>query len=739
MALSLNSTFVQAAAMGISEPRFLVELYVDASTSYKFLSGKCTSSSMGSYPESILTLEPVTRTLDWKTREVSTNQVSISFVRDELWNTLLNDYAIKGGYVDVKLGFSEIAEASYEQHAVLLVSSVRETETEIGLVCKTVENKLMGTEIFWQWVSLHPLQCARRILTIAGIPNSRQDLTSLAPSSYTSDISHFVVSRAHTGGLFGSGEITATNGLTKPTKASDLLSDIGRILGGSFGSDENGDVRFTKFDPSSAVADTWTTDDLFEVVVEPLYENLVNKVTVNSHPYVMGSGAAYAYEFSDEDATSQSDYAIVVPGGTDEDNVQELPLETDWISGVAQLYSDMTSSVPGVGQQFVVQGYSVHGFCGTAWGNISHGTWYSNSGYGSGSQNSEHQVSSGRPLYVRIGQEIIKCSAVTFLDDANIHIYDEANSTNRWRYIRSPHSLSLVVAERGWGTSSAAAHTGVESSDDPDLVFDVTIQQWVSDLLVTRLKDGGQAIRCCTGLHKYGIEVGDLVSLTLPAARYRAKGRAGLSSTTKFEVTEKALDLFASSPCIRWTLVEAAWSGASSHTGSVDVRFQAIGSTTEQYEAAANVDFARPHVYSGLDVASTSTLDVTFNTGIASNGMTSARVKEQITHTVTASKDTYFAVDTKTGSVSAYEVANSAAQPTKAPQEAWMALVVSDGSGITSTTDIRSKTALSGVKVIDETVGPMKTLAENVGRNHNFDFNAWSRGGDYPPDGWDVK
>lgn len=714
MALSLNANFLAAAARGTCEPRFLVELYVEAGTSFKFLSGKCDSFS---HPESITKVVPVTRTLDYLKRTANTSTATITFVRDTLWETILDTYAVKGGHVDISLGFAELAEGDFEPHAGLIVENVRETEVEISLVCKTVEKKFGDEDIYWQWIGLHPLQIARRILVLAGIPNARVDLTTLDPATYSADISHFACSRVHGGiGMFGGTRgIASTNAMSSPISAGELLSDVAQILGGSFIDDETGAVAFTKFDPAAAVVDSWTEDDITDLLIEPLYENLINRVTVNTHPYNFTNGDPGHIGYYEEDTASQAAFSVVVPGGSDENNVKEFVINTDWIAGVAQLYSNFTPTLPANGAKFIIQGWATHGFCGTAWGDITHGPpgaptdFYSTSNYGTGSQNAEHAVSSSRPVYIRVGGEILKCTSMSVIDDAGMWAQNPLNDTNY--NVQIPHRLEFTLAASGGRAAlgtTAATHSGIDGGGTPDLCFDMTIQERIARVLVERLRHGGHVIQASTGLGKYKVTRGDLIDITLPASRFRAKGRAGLDSATKFEITEKAVDLYADPPRLKWTMVEAAWSGAPAASlmqGGFD-RLPA-GLALGGLRAAMNADVGDPHIESGLDVASASVFDVTFNPGIASSLHTRAEASEQSTFTVAASKDTYFAADTASGNITSYEVANLAAQPTKAPQEAWMAKVVSDGAGITSADDVtlRTTTAIHGERLHDDTVG----------------------------------
>ena len=63
--------------------------------------------------------------------------------------------------------------------------------------------------------------------------------------------------------------------------------------------------------------------------------------------------------------------------------------------------------------------------------------------------------------------------------------------------------------------------------------------------------------------------------------------------------------------------------------------------------------------------------------------------------TFTASKDTYVTYCLYTTDWNTYAVANDAAAPTKAELEIWIAKVVTDGSGITGSTDLRNQVKLA--------------------------------------------
>jgi hypothetical protein len=368
-----------------------------------------------------------------------------------------------------------------------------------------------------------------------------------------------------------------------------------------------------------------------------------------------------------------------------------------------------------------VGGGLVGAICGTRW-----------SGFPAGSQAADAQISASRLLYLKIDDEVISFDQATVnttrLRTSN-KIYDPETATDV-TVGGIPHFVTLRVKDRGALGTTIADHPLVGNLKK---LRDVTIAHGMSAAKLDRFADGGvYVVECETDFSHAQVEVSDLVALVTD--RFKGYGDDGLDANTKWEVIGKQYDYFASPPKIKWVLAWATKTGASAGTRTwAGTR----GSYSDEPAAEVMDYWADTHVREGyedeLEVSAATGLNVEIAAGAASGPSGVGYVEEAYEMAVSANSTTYVYMDTEVGQPVTYE---SVAEPAASAAWAPLAKVESDATGITAVTDLRSRTVTDGVSVHEGTIGPQQTLAENTGRNHNFDFNAWSRGAEYPPDGW---
>jgi hypothetical protein len=100
----------------------------------------------------------------------------------------------------------------------------------------------------------------------------------------------------------------------------------------------------------------------------------------------------------------------------------------------------------------------------------------------------------------------------------------------------------------------------------------------------------------------------------------------------------------------------------------------------------------------------------TIAAGVIDNNGTTVTMDAAVSHTFTASKDTYVSVNFSNGDIHYEEVANGAAAPALPPRSLWIAKVVTNGAGITSVVDLRETKPIPGSN-LKEGSGPLTHMS----------------------------
>lgn len=713
MTLSLHATWVAAVTRANPEIRYLVEIN-DGTNTHTAISGLCDNFV---YPVSLRDVTPVSSELDPITRQTQIGSVTLEF--EDLWlRSILVANRLKGKKVSIKLGAKEVSEANFVTTFTGIIEKIIPRAGNPPVIQVQVLDTfswLKTHKITGVWFSKHPLEVIESILTRAGVPSSLIDSTSFDPSdSAYSTISHLTVSR---GGLRGSPQFS--EGVNDPTEARELIDQLCELLNGQLIVNESGQVAFSLFDSTAASVADWTTDHILSIEQEEIDANVINRVTVHSAKRPDGQhGNEFQVNYSQNDTDSQSAYSY--PG--ESDRIYEQEFKTEWLNVAhGNVYAGTgapgTNTIGAADTSLQLCTYQLPAFSGCRQAGPS--------------QPSDATLASGRVAYLQLmgggagtyQTEIVKVTAISFNTAYKGDIiYRDPDSTTDTitepdGYIR----CTLTVQRAQFGTTAVS---GVKTI----AAFDITVPVYMADSRIERFGGGAPVVIVTTNFSEYDKQVGDLVTITYDG--YVSYGRDGLTTSTKWEIISKEEDLFGSTPQIRWKLMFA---GTAVPTKTHLVRRAAndhIGA--QMKDSLKNTDVNRSIVANGLVASKVTGLQAKLTAGTISNGATRTDIESDVTHTVTASKDTYVAVSRLTGAVAFVEVDNDDPEPTAPDDSDYVAKVVSDGTEITSVdTSIRKTTAVSGAKLLESSTGfaqlQRKTdFSKSLVPNH--DFGMWSRG-----------
>jgi hypothetical protein len=235
-------------------------------------------------------------------------------------------------------------------------------------------------------------------------------------------------------------------------------------------------------------------------------------------------------------------------------------------------------------------------------------------------------------------------------------------------------------------------------------VWDITIIVNYAKTILARFRQGCEVFTIKTPLHTYEVQQTDLVTVTTPD--FLAKGFDGITSSTKWEIISKEIDIFAGE--ITWKLAHAQTAtptvtaplfGRKQISGKIGPRETISGGFISQATAA-----------NGLAVTQTSGLIGSVAMGTLSAGYSSAHNLDAWSRTFTANKDTYVIMNATTGILNFPETANGAGAPPITGGGIWLAKVVTNGSTITGITDMRETKPMLGSNLKAGT-GPLTNLS----------------------------
>jgi hypothetical protein len=240
------------------------------------------------------------------TRESDIGQIVVNF-RDAYLRPIMVANNLKGQALTVKMGAAELEYADFCYYGSGIIDQILGDGMSqiITVTCLDPFTILRDTEIVGNWVG-HPLEIlylgdGTGVLELAGIPAALIDTASLAPSAYSTSISHWHMCR--TGFV---DEIDFA--LSTRTSALDVVNHIAMLLNGSFMLNTSGQFSFKRFDPAATEVCTWTSTEIKSLKHVEHNSSIVNDVAVGfwQDSGLMTKSVTGMLEWRDSDAASQA-------------------------------------------------------------------------------------------------------------------------------------------------------------------------------------------------------------------------------------------------------------------------------------------------------------------------------------------------------------------------------------------------------------------------------------------------
>ena len=601
--------------------------------------------------------------------------------------------------------------------------------------------RFTNNSYYGNWVNKHPLEVIEKLLLDHGVPAEFIDADTFDPTHADyADIAHYVVTywdliripmlqqilhrnlRDYGENYYG----PSREGLPKGTHSEtfhDIVHDLARLLIGSLYFQEDGKIRFVRFDTGASVVENWDEDDIRKF--EQGETIMINQLEVKMKGGRVDEESSWESNVLFKDATSQSNFNF--PGETN-----GVFSESASFLGL-NYHGEMEHTIQTTGTT-TINVHNPWGFCGSRVnGNTYSSPWED-------MQDSETLIDGSHPLFIMINDEVIKVIAMTLVEDQLCYVYefDEAG-TKTTREMPKVAIMTLVSGNRGQYGTTAATHTDMWDADEgsaqdkPQGVYDVTMQVAFANNQLNRFSNGCPIVMITTDLSHWNVQVGDLVSFEND--RFLTYGFDGMSTTHKWEVIGKELVFSDEATEIRWELAYATQASPIAINATYewipeDIR-RGVGTVESiRYASEGEVGVSR-HVVNGLEISS-SGLNVTMGAGVCGVGSGAVPFQTAQTKTVAANKDHYFTMDLTTGNMAVQTVTTGAAQPVLAKRSVELAKVVAGASSCTIT-DQRSYGAVRPRNI--------STTDFEAGGNliPNPDFETWSRGSGYPPDNWFMQ
>jgi hypothetical protein len=737
VSISIPDSWKVAMRTSGARPSLLVQIDTDGSTSFHFVSQW--GASLG-YPVSVSGMTPLQAKMDPRTRKPQAGGFTIDFKDDGALRRLNRDYRLKGKRVIVKLGYEGLASGSYQALVRGRIDDVLPSSdhTRLELKCTDAFSLLRDSLVTGEWKSRHPLDVINDILTAIALPTDLIDTTTLDRSaSANSSFAHYLVNRT----VFLEDDRRVVN----PESGLKLVEELCALLNGSLVPLEDGKIAFKRYDYTAAAVAAWDTSVIRNLRVREVHGNIVNKFSMlmgwvnagdaNAAAYNGGGrnatentpdGADYRYQFDLADVDSLAAYAY--PGMSD--GIYKDGASTKWVGMETALKATMTDATTSM----QCHALALPGFCGSL-------------GQGGGGYTA-YTLSSGNPGYFRVGNEVVKATAVSFATDSETigpdvdedgQVVGDAEvegtaSAATGTHNPGPHgghadvlTATYTVARAQFGTT-AVAHTLAEH------VVDITIGANLALALVGRFSNGCPIVEVDVPLSEHFVQLVDLVTLTHPAFAYY--GMDGVTASTKWEVCGKQVTPLGSGAGITFTLAMAPTPPSFTKAFSwwdVLVNFDWTanaappqgwnrGIRNRAGELLRGETLAQGYVVSGCTVTSPSNLRIAISSGEVRGpgGILRKVAAMSRTYDVVASKDSYIYFDTSTGMYTNRWVNNGAGAPTAGPTEVFIAKVVSNGSAVTSISTTGKKTLPIRGDRLEAGSGPLTYLTQ-AGRHTIFD------------------
>jgi hypothetical protein len=669
MVLSPSAAWLDTVSRADAQLRFSVAI-TDGVTTWTATDGSVTGSTN---PEAVISVDAVDVQLDPLTRKIQSG--SIDVVVDDDWiRPILVNNRIKHQKCTVKIGAGDLAIGSFLAYFSGPIENIQPNgDGTVTLEVLDVYSILANTLITGYWVNDHPLEALEDILiNKVGLTSTYVDTNSLDPANHTA-IGHYVVSR---GGQWSGYLYDDDPGVNQPGSAFELVNGLCQLLNGQLPVGEDGKLTFVRFDSTKAADGEWGDDEIIPGSFKQEGDEglIVNRFAAS---YGRNQDGIYLGSYEINDTDSQSDYAY--PGTTE--RILDYKMQSAWLGwrGVS-LDAAINDSVT----TFGIHG-AMHGISGTR-------------GSYPGPSPAEATISASRPLYLFIEDrvnnsgEIIKCTSVAFSSiHTSLPVVDPETGAASTHQYWSGATLSSVTRAQ-FGTSAVAHGTY-------DFIFDITPLVALGQDIINRFGDECPTIELETLLDQYQYQVGDFIAPTIP--EFVGFGKDGLDGSDKYEIVGKRLSNDESETRLAWRLARAGLNTPDFTIGF----FMALTILGSDDQNARDDRTLEAVVSSGLSVSQKSGLTGTVERGVVSLFDKAKDTKADSNHVFTASKDTWISVDSVNGELTFYPETLGNPQPSKLRStETWIAKVVTDGSGITSITDLRTTTLVNGNRVHESTI-----------------------------------
>ena len=454
---------------------------------YKFCSGMWPAQDTFPILE---TLTPVATELKVLSRDLSRNAMTATLIDDGTFREIAAGYALKNAAVSIDLQYAEDTTRSDTQgYWSGFVDDWSFTGGKVTLRMKDPLQAYMGEIWRGDIINLHPLQAAEKILNEVGVYSSRIDTTALDPANALySGISHLVVTSIkyeRRGGDSQNGVHMSAG--TPSIGLGDLFSEgtgttvgswlkyLGNLCGGTFYADENGKITFAFFDSAASADRTWTGDDISDLELVSGTDGMINSIDLE-YGHVLGPRV-----YQEEDTDAQDRYSDPLSGDPRIYSYQtEIPLAGNGALLMEDIDASQTTGI-------YLAAWQLSGFSGTRIQEAAHGDDYKYSAGDipdpwHGLIPADARITPSRPLYVRIGNEVIKAESIHRITADNFNplpsyfVWEDLDRYGDPTGTRSflPNVILLDDVTRGALGTTAKAHGASVAAWDSSVPYTVT-------------------------------------------------------------------------------------------------------------------------------------------------------------------------------------------------------------------------------------------------------------------------
>ena len=621
------------------------------------------------YALSVSEVAPIGNTIDPQTRVKKRDRFEITW-SDDGWLRYQKERFREASFsVAVKLAHADL---DPDDFLLLANGYVEEGLPGEDFLTMTVREPELSLEATAQGAFIgHPLEVAKKLLEAAGVHPSKWDADSLDPTAYP-EIGHFQVARYGTPAGWSTAISRDIQGaIQERTPIRPLLDELAMLCGGAFVADE-GQLRFAKYDPTTAAVAHWTSNDVSDLEQPETLTALANR-------YVLPAFFLRGDPLANLVVESKADQLGSAIGGLEPRVSSQEVQAREWVRSVAMIRGQQTLTGGGPWDRDVL--------CG-ALGLSGHGLSDAQRVEG-GTQDAIYQLSDTKPAYYMVGRternsdgqytqpnpgvEIVRVEDVALEWGSGLTLFVSGVPdpvTNDVHFF--PRDSTITITDRAqYGTTAQT-----EPYRDLSYLADVTLPLYALEQRLARFANGCPILRFRTNLAKIAVNLGEFV--TIEDELVLDFGIDGVDETTKWEVIGKEVDVLGDTLGILWTVarvVETSPAASAARTSSL-----ISGLTGLVGEEALPLRVADPDSFV-----------VTQTTGLAfavSSGRAGTLAGElegpAFEGSVAASKDSYLGFDLATGLFVMASVSNGGTPPTFDSAILPVATMVSDGTEITS-------------------------------------------------------